>query len=257
MGRRPQTTGKSADDGGDDESGDDEPVAAASEELRAEARQASKVLHDMFPDMRRGRAHSAAGPRGGTGANSSGGLVVGRFRPGGVSSKNLSVAPVRTADDEDHATQTAATKKRRVKGSTETQTMGVAVHPGFAAVFREERKERATEAVEEEVKAEVSWLSSLGVSAVAGAPAAAPKPVTLKTNAAEVSVKPVASKWAGKALPVEPFWRTRPLEELEAENSRDRGPLLDRMRRMAKDAKRAQLKRSAGRRPPARAAGAA
>mmetsp|Transcript_5716 Transcript_5716/g.16597 ORF Transcript_5716/g.16597 Transcript_5716/m.16597 type:complete len:179 (+) Transcript_5716:4795-5331(+) len=90
----------------------------------------------------------------------------------------------------------------------------------------------------EEAPLDVTWLGSLRSGV--GLEAAAPK-ASARGGGAELSSAVAA--WAGKALDIPPFWRTKPEEELEQVFYETRSDLWQRMRRLAKDAKRRDAKR--------------
>jgi len=129
-------------------------------------------------------------------------------------------------------------------------------------VAEEEEMEKDNEVEPPMPDGTLDWLNSIGVSsksttaAVAAAAAAAVEKsgssVGRRADAEELS--PAAAAIVGKALAIPPFWRTAPAEELERELRRNRAPLLQHMKRLAKDAKRADQRR--GRlRPTMRRAG--
>jgi len=100
----------------------------------------------------------------------------------------------------------------------------------------------------------LSWLASLRGNAPMEEP---PVPADSKPrqqqegNASNASLdqKPVlqvsqaARSWAGMCLPVAPFWRTKTVRELEQQHHEERHKLLERIKRIAKDAKRIEQKR--------------
>ncbi|CAK9000993.1 unnamed protein product [Durusdinium trenchii] len=175
------------------------------------------------------------------------GLLVRRYVPG----------PEASAEE---ASQQAPKKKRKVAKRV------VEVKPSFARIFKggpqreksdlpvqedeglqeipgeTENKTQESDAgvswlsslVQEQPKAEVDWLSSLK------APKAKPKEVP-KTMPERRKRRDVQSD--GQALPIPPFWRVATAEELEEQLVNLRGTMLPRIRRLAKDALRAEQKR--------------
>ncbi|CAJ1433547.1 unnamed protein product [Effrenium voratum] len=178
-----------------------------------------------------------------------GGLLVHRYDPGPEKA---------TAKDE------APKKRQKVKQIAE-------VAPTFARVFKGGPKRRESdlpvqedEGVEEApvapeaAPADLSWLTSL----VAEAPE--PKPaeeLDWLTSLKAPKAKPKASQVQdgqpkrfddGRALPIPPFWRTAPLEQLEKDLLQLRERMLPRIKRMAKDAQRAEQKRGGHMKPRTR-----
>jgi len=90
--------------------------------------------------------------------------------------------------------------------------------------------------------ADIDWLGSLkGVTAPGGAAAAAGKGKEAGVGVAQPSAAVAA--WAGKPLDIAPFWRTQPEEELLEVFLEQQSELWQRMRRLARDAKRREEKR--------------
>merc|ERR1711920_639683 len=85
------------------------------------------------------------------------------------------------------------------------------------------------------VEEDVDWLSSLTGSS---AKAAQPIAVSVDVSKSEKKVSDAVLAYVGKPLPIPPFWRTAPKEQLDKQLQRERPLLLERMRRMAKDARR-------------------
>jgi len=98
---------------------------------------------------------------------------------------------------------------------------------------------------------EVGWLTSLGIPGKSGTGAItsttreSARDDTLATTSWIIpQVSPAVQAWAGKALPIAPFWRCANDEELWQAKKHDRKEHLSRMMRMAKDAAKRKQKSS-------------
>jgi len=91
----------------------------------------------------------------------------------------------------------------------------------------------------------LDWLSSIGaVGGKAKSAAPAPPPATSDDRTVEqddVDLPPLpaaASKYAGVALPIPPFWRSEPLKKLDRRVRENRRTLLPAMRRLVREARK-------------------
>lgn len=90
-----------------------------------------------------------------------------------------------------------------------------------------------------------SWLRSLTGPAPVLAPLL-PKGDGDESSTGQASLprlSKAARSWVGKALPVAPFWRTRTVAEVEREHYEEKEEILDRVKKIARDAKRMEQKR--------------
>jgi len=106
--------------------------------------------------------------------------------------------------------------------------------------------EGAPQPTETDAAGEVDWLRSLRSSSDLKSRGPTSK-VTVQSPSemeeAEPPLETAANAYAGKPLPIPPFWRTSTMAELEREFQNERRELLLRTKRMAKDAKRKEQRR--------------
>mmetsp|Transcript_49494 Transcript_49494/g.80256 ORF Transcript_49494/g.80256 Transcript_49494/m.80256 type:complete len:222 (+) Transcript_49494:106-771(+) len=206
---------------------------------------------------------SGLGGKGGKGAPAGRGhgLLVAHFDPGAG-----------------QASQDSVKKKAKIKegkqGDQPAASRMSDVNPAFARVFRGGPKRgesdlpvQEDEGLQEIPKAPdaeaagngggVSWLTSLlGIKAEEPSSAvselgwlgslkasASGKPPRVKEELEQAEMEAPATSLLGKALPIPPFWRLASEEEMEEALRKQRPAMLLRIRRLAKDARRAEQRR--------------
>mmetsp|Transcript_67665 Transcript_67665/g.148450 ORF Transcript_67665/g.148450 Transcript_67665/m.148450 type:complete len:193 (-) Transcript_67665:74-652(-) len=172
---------------------------------------------------------------------------------------------VRRYDPGSQAEEVPKKKRKGVKGVKVAKKQLVEVAPSFARIFKggPQRQKSDLPVQEDEGFQEVpgetstsqetatglSWLSSLEDSEpkaeldwLSSLKATKPKPKEVSKPSKSVETFQVKSD-DGQALPIPPFWRTATAEELEKQLLKLRETMLPRIRRLAKDAHRAEQKR--------------
>jgi len=255
---------------------------ATTEELHAEMRHQAGVLSSLLgddssaPRRGRGRGGAASGRGRGAGATGSSGLLVGRYNP--LAPTSASSAPLkrynadeRDDDDNDDGDESEREtvpqpEPEKVVTAFNRKDKLVTVRSEFASLFRkadgsreaplaqevDEGKPGGDEATQEapipepdvalSVPAPVGGLDWLGSIVGGTGTAEAPKEAAVVSMAVSPEA-PAYAKWVGKALPIPPFYRHKPLWQLEKDVSWASQTKLPRLFRLAHDARRAEQKR--------------
>jgi len=253
-----------------EESADEGAGAEVSpEELKAEAKRQSAMLDELLPERKQGASRGSGPARARDWDARRSTLLVSRFQPAPKASERSEGAGNSNRDDEEEEGEPKEKKKRKKKKVDPGES--VDVNPIFARAFpggprrkeadlperEDEAQEAAPEAPAEPDTGNVAdWLTSIGTSVepVAGqnaqsAPAAEIDWLSsiVSADAVVAGSKPSSSStlnaYAGKPLPIAPFWRTAMVDELNAMLERQKSGLWGRMNRMKRDADRTQRKR--------------
>jgi len=278
-----ETTAKNDEDveeNADEGTGVDMSPEEIQAEARHQSAMLDELLSEGRRGTSRGAASGASrgsGPGRGRGWDAArrSSLLVSRFQPVQSSAPKASEptagAGNSNGDNEKEKEKESEPKEKKKKRKAKKADPGesVDVNPVFARAFpggprrkeadlperEDEGEEEAPEATAEDSTGNVvDWLTSLGTENEAGklAQPAAVEEVDWLSSIVSADAVVAGSKLqpsstllahVGKPLPIPPFWRTASADELNAQLTRQKARLWDRMKRMRMDANRVQKKR--------------